>query len=120
MPDLENEFRQQIRIIMQSTDYINKFAGFALANVKRDKRRRSKISITAIASKVINTFADSLESKQGIKINTTIAIEENSVPAKKRNLIFIISKTTAKNKIITPRKNKVAFSLFLLIILINK
>jgi len=70
-PNLENEFRQQIKIIMESTDYINKFAGFALANVKRDKRKRSKISIPAIAYKVIETFADSLESKQGIKINTT-------------------------------------------------
>ncbi len=52
-PDLKENFRNQIRIIMESTGYINKFAGFALENVKRDKRNRSKISISAIARNVI-------------------------------------------------------------------
>ncbi len=68
-PDIDEDFRRQIKIIMESTEYVNKFAGFALDNVKRDKRRQTKVSIPLIAQKVINTFAQSLEEKQGIKIN---------------------------------------------------
>lgn len=69
--ELEEEFKKQIRIIMDSTDYINNFAGFALENVKRDKRHKSKISISTIARKVINTFSRSLKEKQGIKVITS-------------------------------------------------
>jgi len=69
-PDIEEDFRRQIEIIMGSTEYVNKFAGFALENVKRDKRRQTKISISAIARKVINTFTHTLEEKQGIRLNT--------------------------------------------------
>ncbi len=69
-PDIEEDFRKQIEIIMGSTEYVNKFAGFALENIKRDKRRQTKISISTIARKVINTFAHSLEEKQGIGLDT--------------------------------------------------
>jgi len=68
-PNLEDQFRDQLRIIMESTDYINKFAGFALENVKRDKRSQSEVSLSKVSRKVMDTFSKSLKAKQGIDLN---------------------------------------------------
>lgn len=60
VPELENQFLEDLDTIISSTHFIKNFASFSLGNVKKEKRRKKKISIHEISARVFDSIRDSL------------------------------------------------------------
>ncbi|MGJ7514465.1 sensor histidine kinase [Pseudomonas baetica] len=69
-PNLEEQFADDLNIIIDSTRFIKNFASFSLGNVKKEKRKKGKISIYQITHRVFDSLKDSL-SRQNIDIDIT-------------------------------------------------
>lgn len=67
-PNLEEQFTEDLDTIIDSTRFIKNFASFSLGNVKKEKRKKGKISIYTIAHRVFDSLSDSL-SRQNITID---------------------------------------------------
>lgn len=78
MPPYDGRFEKYIDILINSTDFIRSFAGFALGNVRLDKRRRTAIKLTDIINTVFKAMEKPLE-RQNIEVdlsNVSIDIPE--------------------------------------------
>lgn len=71
----DDEFEEKIRIIKDSTDFIKSFAGFALGNVRLDKRKRTNVNLAKVIHSVFNAMKKSLD-RQNIQIDL-LGIESN-------------------------------------------
>ncbi|MPY23134.1 ATP-binding protein [Shewanella sp. YLB-07] len=60
-----------IEIVKKSTQYVDKFSRFALANIKPDKRRQNKICIPEVFEYVFEMFATTLDK---MKVETKISL----------------------------------------------
>lgn len=68
MPPYDGRFEKYIDILINSTDFIRSFAGFALGNVRLDKRRRTAIKLTDIINTVFNAMEKPLK-RQNIEVD---------------------------------------------------
>lgn len=66
----DDEFMEKIKIIKDSTEFIKTFAGFALGNVRPDKRKRTNVNLTKVIVTVFKAMEKSLE-RQNIDIDCT-------------------------------------------------
>lgn len=66
--DIEDQIFEDIQTIIDSTTFIRNFAAFSLGNVKKEKRRRRKVSIYEVAQRVFTSLKDSLK-RQNIEID---------------------------------------------------
>ncbi|WP_061538193.1 sensor histidine kinase [Collimonas fungivorans] len=67
-PEIEIEVLKDIDTIISSTKFVKNFASFSLGNVRTEKRRKSKVSISAVVERVFAALAESLE-RQKIKVD---------------------------------------------------
>ncbi|NOQ22594.1 MAG: ATP-binding protein [Candidatus Aegiribacteria sp.] len=76
----DDEFMNKIEIIQDSTEFIKTFAGFALGNVRPDKRKRTNVNLTKVINSVFIAMDKSLE-RQNIDIDCS-GVEVNIPPVR--------------------------------------
>ncbi|KAE9658207.1 ATP-binding protein [Pseudomonas sp. PB105] len=67
---IEGEIIDDLDIIIDSTRFIKNFASFSLGNVKKEKRKKGKISIYEISKRVFDSLDESI-SRQNIEVDIT-------------------------------------------------
>lgn len=68
MPPYDGRFEKSIEIILESTNFVRNFAGFALGNVRADKRKKKKIDLGEVIKSVFSAMSSSLE-RQNIAVD---------------------------------------------------
>jgi signal transduction histidine kinase len=68
MPPYDKRFEKNIEILLECTDFIRSFAGFALGNIRPDKRKRSNVDLSETIGSVFKAMVKPLE-RQNIKVD---------------------------------------------------
>ncbi len=68
MPPYDTRFEKSIAIIRKSIDFVKDFSGFALSNVRPDKRRRKQADLAKSINEVFRVMGQSLE-RQNISVD---------------------------------------------------
>ncbi len=70
MPPYDKRFEKSLEILIDSTDFVRSFAGFALGNVRLDKRKRTNLNLTDTINTVFKAMEKALE-RQNITVDLT-------------------------------------------------
>ncbi|MCD4848920.1 MAG: ATP-binding protein [Candidatus Aegiribacteria sp.] len=76
----DDEFMEKIKIIKDSTEFIKTFAGFALGNVRPDKRKRTNVNLAKVIHLLFKAMDKSLR-RQNIDIDCS-EVEEHILPVR--------------------------------------
>ena len=68
MPPYDGRFEKNLETLIDSTDFVRSFAGFALGNVRLDKRKRTSLKLTDTINTVFNAMGNALE-RQNISVD---------------------------------------------------
>lgn len=80
MPPYDGQFERSMEIILESTDFIRNFSGFALGNVRPEKRKRKEVELHRVIDTVFKAMSMSLE-RQNIAVDLSGATKVSSIYA---------------------------------------